>query len=232
MDITHDNVCSPMLSCSIRIYYQQGVLFLVCTQFAFCPLFLSINQDTVRCWERSAGEQTFMCYQAAGLNRCLTKVQDSMVAQLKTLHLDNGKGKASGPSQQAVDELEYLVTFNRSITQAMARMMQNLSEGVFVNMANLTLARRDSYLDYLKAGVKQDTLTALRNSPLHIQSLFLNQLLIKAEEEVSPSEERHTSSSHKICMTYMLFLLLGLLTNQTGKVGARPLPTHRSRLKV
>ena len=39
-----------------------------------------------------------MCIQAYGLSRCLTKVHDSMVAQIKTLHLDKGKtpGK-SGP---------------------------------------------------------------------------------------------------------------------------------------
>ena len=67
-----------------------------------------INQDTLRLWEQSARQQTFMCNQAAGLSRCLTKVQDSMVAQLKTLHLDKGKCKTSGRSQQAVDELEYL----------------------------------------------------------------------------------------------------------------------------
>ena len=34
--------------------------------------------------------------------------------------------------QQAVEELEYLVTFNRSISQAMQRTMQDLSEGVFI----------------------------------------------------------------------------------------------------
>ena len=67
-----------------------------------------------------------------------------MVTQLKTLHTDKGKGKASGRSQHAVDELEYLATFNRSITQAMAHTMQNLSEGIFINMPNLTLARCDS----------------------------------------------------------------------------------------
>ena len=88
-----------------------------------------------------------MCNQAAGLSRCLTKVQDSMVTQLKTLHLDKGKGKTPGKSQQEVDELDYLVTFNRSITQAMARMIQDLSEGIFINMVNLTLARRDNYLE-------------------------------------------------------------------------------------
>ena len=65
-------------------------------------------------------------------------------------------------------------------------------------MTNLTLAHHYSYLDYLKAGVKQDTLTVLGNGPLHIQSFFPDQLLSKAEEEVSQSEERCSSgSSHK-----------------------------------
>ena len=45
----------------------------------------------------------------------------------------------------------------------MARTMQDLSEGVSISIANFTLARRDSYLEYLHAGVKQDTLTALRS---------------------------------------------------------------------
>ena len=84
-----------------------------------------------------------------------------MVAQLKTLHSEKYKGKSSGRSQHALDELEYLVTLNSIITQAMASTMQDLSEGIFINMANLTLSRRDSYLDYLRAGVKQDSPTAL-----------------------------------------------------------------------
>ena len=117
-----------------------------------------------------------------------------MVAHLKTLHLDKRKGKASGRAQHAVDELEYLVTFNMSIIQAMARTMQDLPEGLFINMANLTLARRDSYLDYIRAGVKQDALNTLRNAPLHMQSLFPDQVLMKAEEEVTRSEEKDSSS--------------------------------------
>ena len=71
-----------------------------------------------------------------------------MSTQLKNLHLDKGKGKSSKRMQQAVDEREYLVTFNWSISQAMARTMQDLSEGIFISMANFTLARRDSYLEY------------------------------------------------------------------------------------
>ena len=80
----------------------------------------------------------------------------------------------------------------------MARTMQDLSEGVFISVANFTLTRRDSYLDYLHMGVKQDTLTALCTAPVHLQSLFPVLLLSKVEEEVARSEERHSSSqSHR-----------------------------------
>ena len=108
--------------------------------------------------------------------------------------MDTGKGKAAEKTQQAVEELEYLVTFNRSISQAMQRTMQDLS-GVFISMANLTLARRDSYLEFLRGGVKSDTLTALRTAPVHLNSLFPDSLLVKAEDEISRSEERHSSGS-------------------------------------
>ena len=155
------------------------------------------SQDLLRRWERAAREQTIMCNQAAGLSRCLTRVQDSMNNQLKTLSLDS-KGKSSEKMRQAVGELEYLTTFNRSISQAMARTMQDLSEAVFINMANFTLAHRDSYLDYLHAGVKHDTVNALRTSSVHLDALFLDQLITKAEEEISKSEERRSSgTSHR-----------------------------------
>ena len=132
-----------------------------------------------------------MCNHAAGLSRCLTKVQDSMVTQLKSLRSDSSKGKSAERTQQAVEELEYLVTFNRSISQAMQRTMQDLSEGVFISMANLTLARRDSYLEFIRGGVKPDTLSALRTSPVHLLS-FPDSLLVKAEDEISRSEERRS----------------------------------------
>ena len=126
-----------------------------------------------------------------------------MSAPLKNLHSEKSKGKLSERTQQAVDELEYLVTFNQSISQAMARTMQDLSEGVFISMANFTLARRDSYLEYLHAGVKQDTLTALCTAPIHLHSLFPENLLIKAEEEVSRSEERHSAGqSHPVTRSF------------------------------
>ena len=136
-----------------------------------------------------------MCHQAAGLSRCLTKVQDSIVTHLKSLRVDTGKGKTAERMCQAVDKLDYLVTFNQSISQAMQRTMQDLSEGDFISMANLTLAHRDSYLEFVCAGVKPDILTALCTAPVHLHSLFPDSLLVKAEDEISRSEERHSSGS-------------------------------------
>ena len=152
------------------------------------------SKVATQCVEAPGG-RSVVHSQAAGLSRCLTKVQESMVTHLKTLYSDKGKGKTSGRSQHAVDELNYLVTFHRSITQAMPRTMQDVSEGILINMANLTLTSRDSYLNYLRAGVKQDTLTALRNALLHMHSLFLDQLLVKVEEEISHNEESHSTGT-------------------------------------
>ena len=123
------------------------------------PASRTFSQDTLRRWERAFREQSVICNQAAGLSRCLTKVPDSMITQLKSLPVDKAKGKTAEKTQQAVEELEYLVTFNRSISQAMQHTMQDLSEGVFISMANLTLARRDSYLEFIRGGVKPDCLT-------------------------------------------------------------------------
>ena len=152
------------------------------------PSFWPIYQAMLRRWERPAQDQIFMCNQAAGLSQCLNKVQEPMVNQLKVLH--GNKGRSSSKSQQAFDELGYLVIFNTSITHSMARTMQDLSEGIFINIANQTLARRY----YLRTRIKQDTLTAQYN-PLHMHSLFPDKLLVKAEEEISHHEEKHSTSS-------------------------------------
>ena len=110
-----------------------------------------------------------MCNRAADLSRCLTKVQDSMVTQLKSLRVDSSKGKTAERSQQAVEEFEYLVNFNWSISQAMRRTMQDLSEGVFITMANLTLACRDTYLEFIY--VMELNLTPYLPC-VHLQSIY------------------------------------------------------------
>ena len=63
--------------------------------------------------------------------------------------------------QEVADELAHLMTFSQSITQAMVRTMPELPKFVFINMANITLMRHDSYWDFLKPGVKVNTLFQL-----------------------------------------------------------------------
>ena len=72
----------------------------------------------------------------------------------------------------AMDELQHLMDFNQSISLAMPKTMQHLSNFVFISMANITLARRDSYLNHLRSGIKQDTLNTLRTAPLWVATLF------------------------------------------------------------
>ena len=79
--------------------------------------------------------------------------------------------------------------------------MHHLSEFVFINVANMTLARRDAYLAHVKAGIKQDTLSALRQAPIHLDKLFPDQTLKRAEEDIAQFENKgrpaQTSSNYR-----------------------------------
>ena len=55
-------------------------------------------------------------------------------------------------------------------------------------MANLTLLRRDSYLENIKTGVKHDTLSAIHNCPLNGYALFPDAAIRKAEDEIAQYE--------------------------------------------
>ena len=106
-------------------------------------------------------------------------------------------------------------------------------------MANFILARRDSYLDYLYAGVKQDALSALHTAPVHLQSLSSDQLLIKAEQEVSRSEERGVLlASHignpviSIHMLPMTNLLINRIGSHLFQLGSKYVNTSRERKVV
>ena len=153
------------------------------------PSSLSISQDTLRRWEKSAREATYICNQAAGLSCCLSKVQQSMTSQLKILQAENSKGKSADKVGGATEELQYLMTFNSSITQCMAKTMEHLSDFAFVSMYDFTLARCDSYLAHMKSGIKQDTLAALRLASMDCATLFPDNILKKAEEDISKFEE-------------------------------------------
>ena len=119
-----------------------------------------------------------------------------MQDQLKILRSE-GKGNSSHKSSSAADELQYLMDFNASITQAAAKTMEHLSDFVFIFMGNITLARRDAYLSHLRTGIKPDTLNALRAGPLHINTLFPDSVVKKAEEDIAHFESKgHYSAVH------------------------------------
>ena len=151
-----------------------------------------IAQDTLRKREKSAKETSYVCNQAAGFNPCITKIQDSVQEHLKSLQAELSKGKSSSKAQASLDELHYLASFNQNVSFAIGKSLQHLSDFIFVQMANLT--RRDSYLENLKAGVKPDTFSALRNCPVNGYALFPDAIIRTAEDEITHFENvRRTS---------------------------------------
>ena len=85
-------------------------------------------------------------------------------------------------------ELHYVTTFNQNVSFAVGKSLPHLSDFTFIQMANLTLLHRDSYLEHLKQGVKTDTFSALRNCPLNGHALFPDAVIIKAEDEIAQCE--------------------------------------------
>ena len=170
---------SRINSTYLRIARQAGIA-------SNPPLSRPISQENLRKWERS-GRESMICNQAAGFNRCLLKVQQNMQTQLRTIRTES-KGKTANKVSAATDELQFLFDFNSSVCQAMAKAMEHLTDFIFVNMANTTLLRRDSYLSYLKAGVKADTLNALRSAPLELDTLFPDSVIKQAEEDIANFE--------------------------------------------
>ena len=154
------------------------------------PASRRISQDSLRRWERTAREASVVCNQAASFNRCLFKVQADMQSQIKTIRSE-GRGKGSSKVSEATDELQFLMDFNANISHATAKAMEHLTEFVFFTMGNLTLARRDAYLNHLKNGIKPDTFAALRTGPLHIPTLFPESAIKRAEEEIAHFDSKN-----------------------------------------
>ena len=120
-----------------------------------------------------------------------------MHSQLKAIRTDLSKGKCSSKVSTAVEELQYLTDFNSSISQAMAKTMEHLNDFVFVTVGNSTLARRDAYLSHLKYGIKSDTLAALRTAPLQMTTLFPDEVLKQAEQDIATFESKNQPLSRK-----------------------------------
>ena len=119
-----------------------------------------------------------------------------MQSQLSTIRTES-KGKTASKVSAATDELQFLLDFNSSVCQAMAKAMEHLTDFVFVNVANTTLLHRDSYLSYLKAGVKADRLNALRSAPLELDTLFPDSVIKQAEEDIASFDRNRSGSVYK-----------------------------------
>ena len=123
-----------------------------------------------------------------------------MQSQIRTIR-GEGKGKGSTKVSEATEELQFLMDFNSSTIQAAAKAMEHLTKFVIFTMGNLTLTRRDVYLNHLKNGIKPDTFVALRTGPLYIATLFPESVIKRAEEEIahydSKSQPAATSSRSK-----------------------------------
>ena len=87
------------------------------------------------------------------------------------------------------DELQYLMDFNVSISQAMAKTIEHLTDFVFVSMTT-RLTRKDAYLSHLKSLIKPDILATLRTAPLQLTTLLPYNVIKQAEEDVSSYESK------------------------------------------
>ena len=98
------------------------------------------------------------------------------------------KGKAPKEVTGALNDLRDLMAFHQRVSVAMGMSLQHLADSLFVHLSNLLLLRRDSYFDFVKNGVKQDTVNLLRNAPLFGYGLFPDAAIVTAEQDIQKQE--------------------------------------------
>ena len=91
------------------------------------------------------------------------------------------KGKAPKEVTAALTDVKDLIAFHQNVSVAMGTALQHLVCSIFVNMANLILLRRDSYLEHVKSGIKPDTWNQHRNASL----LFPDEVISTAEQDIA-----------------------------------------------
>ena len=99
-----------------------------------------------------------------------------------------------------MDKLQYLLISVTPVYLSAWQIQLNTSLFFFINVANMTLARHDAYLVYVKTGIKHATLISLRQT-----MLFPDHILIKAVEDIAQYENKghSTSSSQKTGHCYL-----------------------------
>ena len=116
-----------------------------------------LAQETMQKLEKSLKESTVVCNQAAAFNRCVSKVQNDIQDNLKLLFGELGKAKPSHKADRALNELKDFTAFQQKVNFVLGKSIQHTADTLFVQAVSLTLLCCDSYLKYLKPGVKPDT---------------------------------------------------------------------------
>ena len=99
-------------------------------------------------------------------NQCSTELQDRMSQNISLLCSRINKGKAPKEVSGALNDLGDLMALHQRVSVAMGTSLQHLADNLFVHLSNLILLRRDSYLDFVKSGVKQDNSAATRSAKI------------------------------------------------------------------
>ena len=173
------------------------------------PASRPIPQDILRRWEKCAREGTYITNHTAAFNRCTSEIKDKMNTHIGLLNDVIVKGKAPKEVVEAIKDLKDLSSFHASISVALGTSLQHLADSLFIQLANFILLRRDSYLEFAKPGLKPDTWNRLRNAPLFSSSLFPDDILATAEQDIAkfestpsaqgpgPGTEQHSGRKHQ-----------------------------------
>ena len=159
------------------------------SQFSSRP----ISQEILRRWEQCAREGSLITNHAAGFNRCVSEIQDKMNQHISFLNSTIVKGKAPKEVTDAVKDLKDLSAFHSSVSVALGTAFQHLADSLFVQLANFNLLRRDSYLEYVRPGLKPDTWNKLRSAPLFTYGLFPDDVLAVAEQDIQKHESNRSA---------------------------------------
>ena len=98
------------------------------------------------------------------------------------------KGKAHKEIVDATWDLRGLSAFHSNVSVALGTALQHLADSLFIQLANFILLRRDSYLEFVKTGLKPDTCNRLRNAPLFHSALFPDDVLASAKQDILKHE--------------------------------------------
>ena len=166
------------------------------------PSSLSVSQDNLRRWERQHRDQTVIINQTAGIVRGQTAMKDKTDALLKTLNSELDKYSLPDKISDTLSDLTTALEVNYQLTTAISGALQDLSEGIFVNLGNAVLMRRDSFLDSLRPGINSDTLSRLRTGPFHTETLFPEDVILAAESELHLLDQKKPDHQEKSSARY------------------------------